>query len=99
MPGHFISNKHCCTNNLASGPWTFRGVTTIGAGRAVALPLFDESKYKNLKLTIEWPTTASNVSSHYRSAAPVESVYINVPVADLEGVPWVPWNPIFEGLS
>ena len=29
----------------------------------------------------------------------VESVYINLPMADLEGVPWVPWNPIFEGLS
>ena len=21
-----------------------------------------------------------------------------LPVADLEGVPWVPWNPSFEGL-
>ena len=37
----------------------FSGVTTIGAGRAVAPPLFDGSKLKiNV---IEWPTTASNV--------------------------------------
>ena len=24
--------------------------------------------------------------------------YMTRPVADLEGVPWVPWNPSFEGL-
>ena len=41
---------------------TLSGVTTIWAGGAVAPPLFDR---KNLKLMIEWPTTASNISTHY----------------------------------
>ena len=34
----------------------------IGAGRPVAPLLFDGSR---LKITIEWPTTAYNVSTHY----------------------------------
>ena len=38
--------------------------TPMGAGRTVTPPLFDGSKL----ITTEWPTTASNVSTHYNSS-------------------------------
>ena len=48
-----------CMQSSELGGDTGQWRNSIGTGRAVATPLFDGSK---LKITIEWPTTTSNVT-------------------------------------
>ena len=52
-----------CVENMQL-TYCMQGLTTIGAGRAVAPPLFDGSKL----IMLEWLTTAYNVSTHYDSS-------------------------------